>query len=87
MVKPIERVSQRAVRSVGRARHRPPRDAARTQPVGSPGVGTRHVPVLPELHAVDLEAELGADLPLLADVVQHAHLRRHLLLRSAQDRA
>ena len=33
------------------------------------------------------KTELGAHVPLLADVVQHAHLRGHLLLRAAEERA
>src|SRR5205823_2227047 len=40
----------------------------------------------PQLHGAHLEDELGPHVPLLADVVQHPHLRGHVLLRPAEDR-
>src|SRR5262249_7881693 len=48
---------------------------------------TRLVPLLPQLHDPHLEDELGAHVPLLADELQHPHLRGHVLLRTAQERA
>src|SRR5262249_24656368 len=74
----------RSLRTVGRARHRSRRAAPRHQSGAPQGLGHRLVPVLPELHDPGLEAELGADVPLLADVVQHAHLRRDVLLRAPE---
>ena len=57
------------------------------QPGAAPGVGHRLVRVLPQLHGAGLGAELVPHVPLLADVVQHAHLRGHALLRAAEERA
>ena len=87
-VKPIERrAAQRPVRPVGRAR--PRLDAARRASTrrDTQAVGPRLVPVLPELRDPDLGAGLVPHVPLLADVVQHAHLRGHALLRAAEERA
>ena len=65
--------AQRPVRRLGRPRHR--RAARGPQPRPAPGVGRGLVPLLPQLHAADLEAELVPHVPLLADLVQHPHLR------------
>ena len=78
--------AQRPVRPVGRARHRARRAAAGAQPGPPPDVGRRLVRVLPQLHAARLGAGLVPHLPLLADVVQHPHLRGHAVLRAAEER-
>ena len=75
MVKPIERVLHSGLFG--------PWDAPSSidlPPAVNParhGLGHRLVPVLPELHGAGLVAELVPHVPLLADVVQHAHLRGH----------
>ena len=69
----------------GTARHRHRRPAAGHQPGPPPGVGRRHVRLLPQLHAAGVGAGLVPHVPLLADVAQHAHLRGHALLRPAED--
>ena len=82
-----ERAPQRAVRSVGPPRHRRARrPATGAQPGPAPGLGRRLVRVLPELHAARVGAGLVPHVPLLADVVQHAHLRGHPLLRPPDER-
>ena len=86
MVKPIERVLhsglfgpwERTIEidlppAVNPARHR--------------AWGIDSLPVLPQLHGARLGAELVPHVPLLADVVQHAHLRGHVLLRPPEERA
>ena len=50
-------------------------DARRRQPRRMRPVGPRFVPALPELRDPDLGPGLVSHVPLLADVVQHAHLR------------
>ena len=88
MVKPIERVLKSGLFGPwDQARHRRPgRAAAVGQPVPPPVLGRRFVRVLPQLHAAHLGAGLVPDLPLLADLLQHPHLRGHLVLRAAEDR-
>ena len=79
--------AQRPVRPVGAPRL----DARRLPPAVNPARrqawGVDSLRLLPELHDPDLEAELVPHVPLLADVVQHAHLRGHPLLRAAEERA
>ena len=88
MLKPMEtRDAQRTVRTVGRARSRHRRVAEGRQPRGQEAVGTRLVPDLAELRDPDLGTRLVPHVPLLADVVQHARVRGHALLRAGEDRA
>ena len=88
MVKPIERVLRSGLfgpwdaPDIGLDELPPGLNPARQQ-----GVGPRLVRLLPQLHGADLEAELGPHVPLLADVLQHPHLRGDLLLRAAEERA
>ena len=83
MVKPIERTLRSGLFGPWDApRHR--RAAAGPQPGPAPGLGHRLVRVLPELHAAGLEAELVPHVPLLADLLQHAHLRGDAVLRAAR---
>ncbi len=62
------------------------RAASGAQPGPPPGLGCRLVRVLPQLHAAHLGAGLVPHLPLLADLLQHAHLRGDAVLRPAEDR-
>ena len=62
------------------------RTAPGAQPRPPPGLGCRLVRVLPQLHAAHLGAGLVPHLPLLADLLQHAHLRGDAVLRPAEDR-
>ena len=50
------------------------------------GLGRRLLRVLPQLHAAGLGPGLVPDLPLLADLLQHAHLRGHPVLRAPEER-
>ena len=83
MVKPIERVLRSGLFGPW---DKPDIDLdelpAGAQPGPPPGVGRRHVRVLPELHAARVGAELVPHVPLLADGLQPAHLRGHALLRA-----
>ena len=76
MVKPIERVLHSGLFGPWERTDRD-RPAAGGEPGALAGLGHRLVPVLPQLHAARLGAELVPHVPLLADVVQHAHLRGH----------
>ena len=84
MVKPIERVLRSG--NFG-AWDRPDIPGLDPLPAGvNPSgtvVGSRLVRVLPELHDRHLGAGLVPHVPLLADRLQPAHLRRHALLRAA----
>ena len=76
MVKPIERVLRSGLFGVWDAPDLGIDELPRgPEPGPPPRVGRGLVPLLPQLHAADLEAELGAHVPLLADELQHAHLR------------
>ena len=88
MVKPIENgPPQRTLRAMGPTRHRRPRPAARG---GQPGtlteLGRGLLRPLPQLHAAGVGAGLVPHLPLLADLLQHAHLRGDALLRAPEER-
>ena len=61
--------------------HAAGRQPGQVRPVG-PGL----VPAVPELRDPDLGAGLVPDLPLLADVLQHPHLRGHAVLPAAAQR-
>ncbi len=78
--------AQRPVRSLGRARSRR-RSASRRQPRQREALGARLVPALAELRDPDLGARVVPHVPLLADVPQHARVRRQLVLRPGEDRA
>ena len=82
-----DRDAQRPVRPVGRARPRHRRVAGRRQPGEQEAVGPRLVPDLAELRDPDLGARLVPHVPLLADVAQHARVRRQPLLRAREERA
>ena len=75
--------SKRSIRSLGSAGHRDRRAATGTQSRPSSDLGSRLLPVLPELHAARLEAELVSDVPLLADLLQHSRFRGHRVLRAS----
>ena len=78
---------QRAVRALGPSRDRGPRPAPAGPEPGAPqGVGHRLVRPVPELHAPDLGARVVPHVPLLADLLQHAHLRGRALLRPSEER-
>ena len=74
---------ERAVRTVGQAR--PRRDAGGHQPRQVQPVGPGFVPAVPQLRHPVLGPGLVPDLSLLADVVQHPHLRGHHVLPAAAD--
>ena len=61
------------------------RNAGGPQPGEMRSVGSGLVPAVPELRDPILGTGVVSDLPLLADVVQHAHLRGNGLLPAAPD--
>ncbi len=88
MVKPIERV----LRSGLFGPWDPPDIdglaivARGAQPGPPPGLGHRFVRVLPQFHAAGVGPGLVSDLPLLAHLLQLAHLRGRAVLRAPEER-